>query len=176
MRIGTTIETTIIEAIIKMFEQWLVSQAMTAIAGLVTSATSAATATATWVPAATLATIASYGGAADAAPEQVLGAVGTTMSIGFSEGGYTGECGQYEPAGIVHRGECVFPSSAVRAIGLERLEAMRQGSSASGGDTHVNIFGLREAMNQHLRNNPEADHHFIDLAQKNAHKIIPRRV
>ena len=61
---------------------------------------------------------------------------------GFSDGGYTGGGGKYEPAGIVHRGEYVLPQEVVRAIGVERLDALRamftsapiiQGSYAAGG-------------------------------------------
>lgn len=35
----------------------------------------------------------------------------------FATGGYTGEGGKYEPAGIVHRGEFVIPSETVRSYG-----------------------------------------------------------
>lgn len=45
----------------------------------------------------------------------------------FSEGGYTGDGGKLEPAGIVHRGEFVLPQRAVSRIGLPKLEAMRLG-------------------------------------------------
>lgn len=47
--------------------------------------------------------------------------------FGFSEGGYTGDGGKLEPAGIVHRGEFVLPQRAVSRIGLPKLEAMRLG-------------------------------------------------
>jgi tape measure domain-containing protein len=43
---------------------------------------------------------------------------------GFSSGGYTGDGGRNDPAGIVHRGEFVFPQSAVRKYGVRRLAAM----------------------------------------------------
>ena len=63
---------------------------------------------------------------------------GTSASFGlYSEGGYTGPGGKFEPAGIVHRGEFVLPQEAVRSIGLARLEHMRSNHSlpgyASGG-------------------------------------------
>ena len=47
--------------------------------------------------------------------------------FGFSEGGYTGPGGKYEPAGVVHRGEYVMPAHIVDRIGVARLEAMRNG-------------------------------------------------
>lgn len=47
--------------------------------------------------------------------------------FGFSEGGYTGQGGKYEPAGVVHRGEYVFSQEAVQRIGAGRLDALHQG-------------------------------------------------
>lgn len=69
-----------------------------------------------------------------------LGAV--SKMRGFADGGYTGRGGKYEPAGIVHRGEYVLPQEVVRALGIERLDALRamftnapriSGSYANGG-------------------------------------------
>lgn len=61
---------------------------------------------------------------------------------GFADGGYTGPGGKYEAAGIVHRGEYVLPQEVVRAIGVDRLDVLRdmytnqapgRGSYATGG-------------------------------------------
>lgn len=38
--------------------------------------------------------------------------------LGFAEGGFTGEGGKYEPAGVVHKGEYVMPAEVVRNAGL----------------------------------------------------------
>ena len=38
--------------------------------------------------------------------------------LGYSSGGYTGNGGKYEPAGIVHRGEYVVNSETTRDLGL----------------------------------------------------------
>lgn len=46
--------------------------------------------------------------------------------FGFSEGGYTGDGGKHEPAGLVHRGEYVFSQEAVQRIGAARLDAMHK--------------------------------------------------
>ena len=43
---------------------------------------------------------------------------------GFAVGGYTGDGARNEPAGVVHRGEFVFPQPAVRRWGVGRLAAM----------------------------------------------------
>ncbi|HFF5960591.1 TPA: phage tail tape measure protein [Stenotrophomonas maltophilia] len=49
-------------------------------------------------------------------------------SWGFSAGGYTGDGGKYEPAGVVHRGEVVWSQTDIaRAGGLGVVEAMRRG-------------------------------------------------
>ena len=45
-------------------------------------------------------------------------------SGGFAAGGYTGDGPKYTPAGIVHRGEFVFPQEAVNRIGVSNLGAM----------------------------------------------------
>lgn len=51
-----------------------------------------------------------------------LGGIGKLF--GFDDGGFTGNGGKNDPAGIVHRGEYVFSQDAVKAIGVENLEAM----------------------------------------------------
>ena len=56
---------------------------------------------------------------------------GGGSSDGFAHGGYTGDGGKYQPAGIVHRGEHVQPQNVVRQPGvLAFLEELRR----SGGD------------------------------------------
>jgi hypothetical protein len=44
---------------------------------------------------------------------------------GFADGGYTGDGGKYEPAGVVHRGEYVLPQEVVRSIGVGNLDSLR---------------------------------------------------
>ncbi|UVC10179.1 hypothetical protein IHQ71_06120 [Rhizobium sp. TH2] len=56
--------------------------------------------------------------------------------LGFSEGGYTGNGGKLQPAGIVHRGEYVMSAVATRRLGAANLEALHTGALkgyASGG-------------------------------------------
>lgn len=56
----------------------------------------------------------------------------------FAEGGYTGDGGKYEPAGVVHKGEYVVPANVVSnpdysgVIGT--LETARTGGYADGGN------------------------------------------
>lgn len=81
---------------------------------------------------------------------------------GLSEGGYTGPGGKYEPHGIVHKGEFVFPQEAVRRLGVGTLGALAglPGYAAGGlvGPTitadlssanataREAVFALRESM------------------------------
>lgn len=56
----------------------------------------------------------------------------TPMGDNFAEGGYTGDGGKYQPAGIVHAGEFVMPKEATNRIGVGTLYRMMRGY-ASGG-------------------------------------------
>jgi lambda family phage tail tape measure protein len=75
---------------------------------------------------------------------------------GFSSGGYTGDGGKNDPAGVVHKGEVVFSQDDVaRAGGVSAVERMRlgaQGSLSSTGSSTgatggvvVNLIGLDKA-------------------------------
>lgn len=48
---------------------------------------------------------------------------GTTGTVGFSEGGYTGKGGRLEVAGVVHRGEYVVPQPQMRDPEVARMVA-----------------------------------------------------
>ncbi|CAB3889673.1 phage tail tape measure protein [Achromobacter piechaudii] len=54
----------------------------------------------------------------------------------LADGGYTGDGGKYEPAGIVHKGEYVLNAAATSRIGREALDAMNAGATLrlSGSD------------------------------------------
>lgn len=62
---------------------------------------------------------------------------------GFDGGGFTGQGGKFEPAGVVHKGEFVFTKEATERIGVENLYDMMRGyatgglvgSMGSGGNT-----------------------------------------
>ena len=44
--------------------------------------------------------------------------------FGFADGGFTGRGSKYQPAGIVHRGEYVFPREVVRRVGVDSLAGL----------------------------------------------------
>jgi chromosome segregation ATPase len=74
--------------------------------------------------------------AAAAATAAGLASVAKINGIEFAEGGYTGDGGKYQPAGIVHRGEYVVPQSVVKSPAaqyhLGSLETMRRGYADGG--------------------------------------------
>ncbi|SOC14345.1 phage tail tape measure protein, partial [Rhodobacter maris] len=55
-----------------------------------------------------------------------LGGFGTWLggALGFASGGYTGDGGKLEPAGIVHRGEFVMSKAATARLGVGNLDAL----------------------------------------------------
>lgn len=57
---------------------------------------------------------------------------------GFANGGYTGDGGKYQPAGIVHAGEYVFTKEQTRKAGVSNLAAMARSLTgyANGGLVH----------------------------------------
>ncbi|KMQ97778.1 tail protein [Lasius niger] len=70
----------------------------------------------------------------------------------FDVGGYTGDGGKYEPAGVVHRGEFVMPKEDTARIGVANLYAMMRNkrgyadgglvggrAPSAGGDINVGV-------------------------------------
>lgn len=58
------------------------------------------------------------------------------VGVGFASGGYTGDGGKYEPAGVVHRGEYVFDAATVKNAGIGtmvQLHSMLRSGYAEGG-------------------------------------------
>lgn len=106
---------------------------------------------------------------------------------GFAEGGYTGPGGKYEPAGIVHRGEYVFPQEAVERIGVGRLEALNRGFASggyagampaaasaggreSGGVQIVMVDSRREAAS--IRRNSMTEAQIVNVVRRRRGEII----
>lgn len=75
-------------------------------------------------------------------------------SGGFAEGGYTGDGGKYEVAGVVHKGEYVVPKNLVPAFSpqIAAIESARTRGYAEGGFTSSSMAsavntGLLDAIN-----------------------------
>lgn len=62
---------------------------------------------------------------------------GIVGNKGFAGGGFTGDGGKYEPAGLVHKGEFVFTKEATRRLGVSNLYKLMRGYAGGGvvGDT-----------------------------------------
>lgn len=65
------------------------------------------------------------------------GAMGFDMSwmgkMSFATGGYTGNGGKYEPAGVVHKGEYVITKEATTRLGVGFLNALNYGRGYANG-------------------------------------------
>lgn len=60
---------------------------------------------------------------------------------GFKAGGYTGNMGASQVAGVVHGQEYVFDAQATKRIGVDNLNAMRRGENPKGGgDVIINNY------------------------------------
>lgn len=83
--------------------------------------------------------------AAVAAGMANVAAIRSQRTQGFMKGGYTGDLPTNAAAGIVHGQEYVFDAASTRAIGVDNLEAMRQGagygSSRKSSATGAKIMG-----------------------------------
>jgi len=142
---GQTALRTVLDMIVKIGLQQIINAtigkalaASNAAAAVATAVPTAVALSTIWAAPATLATIASFGGAAAQAPLSIIAAKTSVLAAGatgFSDGGYTGDGGRLQPAGIVHKGEFVFSAPSVRALGLERLENLHRSSRgyADGG-------------------------------------------
>lgn len=76
-----------------------------------------------------------FGGLFGGGGQAALAASGSIFGL-FADGGYTGDGGKHEPAGVVHRGEVVWSQADIRrAGGVATVEAMRRGKRgyAEGG-------------------------------------------
>lgn len=91
-----------------------------------------------------------FGGGGSAFPSAPGGAktfASPTGGWSFSSGGYTGNGGKYDPAGVVHKGEYVMDAASTKRIGVGNLQAMQAGRMPtlpsiprkSGGDVSVSV-------------------------------------
>ena len=132
----------LISALIKLGIQWAINAALgqsigaASLAAQTAMSTAAAAATAAaWAPAAAMVSLASFG--ANSAPAMAGISATTALSeglalasmAGFEKGGFTGNVGTKEIAGVVHGKEFVFDAESTQRIGVGNLEAIRNGAS-----------------------------------------------
>ncbi len=174
-QIGGSILQGVISAVSQMFAEFIVKTVLLnnlqiAFAGKKAAAEA---------PAAAAASISSYGTAAIIGTAAALAGIGliiAAISGAFAEGGYTGDGGKYEVAGIAHKGEFIFNADATRRIGVGNLEAMQQGvepvaSAAPTASISIAVFDDRSAMKEWLKTR-EGRTAVLDLVGKNRHTFI----
>lgn len=71
--------------------------------------------------------------------QQISKTADMAAMTGFASGGYTGNGGRYDPAGIVHRGEFVFNKSATSRLGTGFLSTLHNAKSARAGMLAVGL-------------------------------------
>lgn len=95
---------------------------------------------------------------------------------GFKTGGYTGNMGVNEVAGVVHGQEYVVNAEATKRIGVDTLQAIESGrmpaSSASGSanvtlNPNFVIVDERENLSDYLFNNPDGKKAFVKFMKQN---------
>lgn len=72
-------------------------------------------------------------------------AVSAISPKGFKAGGYTGNMGASQVAGVVHGQEYVFDAQSTKRIGVDNLNAMRRGDKVGGGDVNVTVNNMSSA-------------------------------
>ncbi|VEJ54635.1 phage tail tape measure protein [Pragia fontium] len=70
---------------------------------------------------------------------------GNSIVVGYDSGGYTGDGGKYEPAGVVHRGEFVMTKEATARIGVNNLYSMMRGYADGGVVGKAPMHGLQSS-------------------------------
>ena len=69
----------------------------------------------------------------------IIGAITAFAPKGFSTGGYTGNMGVNDVAGVVHGKEYVLNAAATKRIGVDNLNAMNKGASIGNNNVSVNV-------------------------------------
>ncbi len=94
--------------------------------------------------------------------------------LGFSEGGYTGDGGRYEPAGVVHKGEYVLSKPAVQRIGVQNLEALHRSALRSHSSTETFDTRSREVLHQNALHDRIGTETFDTLSLETLHHTALR--
>ncbi|HEE6562024.1 TPA: hypothetical protein R7S29_002307 [Acinetobacter baumannii] len=72
----------------------------------------------------------------------IVANIKSVSDVGFATGGYTGNMGRADIAGVVHGQEYVLNASATKRIGVDTLNALNSGGSlgSAGGDVIINNY------------------------------------
>jgi hypothetical protein len=130
--IGRTILTSVINAIVKMFAEWIVGRLAMMSVSMAASTAEGATDVAAKTPGALMTSISSWGVAAAVGAAALIAAMAAFG--GFAQGGYTGNGPTTAAAGVVHGGEYVIPANVVSKLGPAYFEEYRQGRIPQTGN------------------------------------------
>lgn len=177
----------LIAGLVKVGIQYALNAALgTSMAATMTAANVAlaATVATAWAPAAALVSLASFGtnsiAAATALTTTTALAEGiAAMAGGFKSGGYTGNIGPDDVAGVVHGREYVFDAKSTSRIGVGNLMALQSGAELGGsgraasegrpvGGTNLNVTVKNEY-------GPEVDFEVRQLTESDV-EVIAKRV
>lgn len=125
---------------------------LTSLAATTAASVSSAVATlASWAPAALVASIGSFGAAAVVGGGALIAAFALIKGLtgGFAEGGYTGNGGKYQAAGIVHKGEYVVTAADTARLGVGNIENFVAGNADPVANTQISGRTV-----QSVRDNP----------------------
>lgn len=81
-------------------------------------------------------------------------AIDTFTPKGFKQGGYTGNMGASQVAGVVHGQEYVFDAQSTKRIGVDNLNAMRSGKAVGETKVIVNNYSNEKA---NVQTTPDGD-------------------
>lgn len=197
----------LISALIKLGIQYAVNAALgqavgaSALAAQTAASTAAAAATAAaWAPAAAMVSLASFGANSAPAMAGITATSALTEGLalasiaGFEMGGYTGNVGTKEIAGVVHGKEYVFDAASTQRIGVANLEAIRNGASyvasnsssagsgSSGAAVSVNIENYGTSKDFEVQQISETDIRIIardearNMVQKEAPGVVAAQI
>ncbi len=146
---------------VNMLINAVLGQSLLAASTAASSAAAAATASA-WAPAAAMVSLASFGAnsgpatmgitATNAAATSMAAASKVGAVAGFESGGYTGNGGISDIAGVVHGQEFVMNASATKK-NRAALEAMNNGQSLNSNGQSLNVNIINQAGNVEFETN-----------------------
>lgn len=197
--IGTSIVQSIIASFVRMAAQWITQQIIMAVFGraiqaaqLAALAPMAAASAALWAPAATAASIATYGGAAVQGAVMAKTAI-ISSAVGYAEGGLVSGPGTSTSDSIpawLSTGEYVIPAERVKEYGAGFFDDLRagrtpelaagpaaaggastQGAAAPGLTMHQAFFFDREEAMRSALTSPAGRRIFTDLLRQTQHEL-----
>lgn len=169
----------LISSLVKLGIQYVINAALGQSVGAATTAASVAMAGATaaaWAPAAAMASLASFG--ANAAPAMAgltaTSALASTLAtlggmMGFEQGGFTGNGGKGDIAGVVHGQEFVVNAGGT-ARNREALEAMNRGARF----TRSKSASKREGVAVYIENYGTSKEYEVQQLDENSIRLIAR--